>query len=97
MQLNKAYFSTYKVTVLVTEDSFIVLEDTVAKAGTHEVVVALARRKAATYRCSSSVTSFTALWKESWNISKAKHYIMLNRCKYTVCLNTTYEIYMASS
>lgn len=72
----KAHFSTYKVTMLVTEDSFIILEDTVAKAGAHEVVVALARSKTATYRCPSSVTPFTALQKESQNINKAKHYIV---------------------
>lgn len=75
--------------MLVTEDSFIILEDTVAKAGTHEVVVALARSKAATYRCPCSVTPFTALWKESWNISKAtyKHMQVNGSCLNTNILN----------
>lgn len=49
--------------MLVAEDFLVILEDTVARPGTHEVVVALAGGKAAAHSCPSLVTSFTTLWK----------------------------------
>lgn len=61
--LNAKYFSTDEITVLVAEDFLVILEDTVAGTGTHEVVVALAGGKAAAHCCPSLVTSFTTLWK----------------------------------
>lgn len=49
--------------MLVAKDFLVILEDTVAGTGTHEVVVALAGGKAAAHCCPSLVTSFTTLWK----------------------------------
>lgn len=55
------YFSTDEITVFVAEDFLVVLEDTVARTGTHEVIVALAGGKAAAHCRPSLVTSFTTL------------------------------------
>lgn len=63
----------YEVTVFVTVDSLITLEDTVAGTSTHEVVVTLTWGKTAAHSCPRLATAFTALVKKKKNA--------FNKCK----------------
>lgn len=60
---NRFYPSADEMSVLIAVDLLIVLEYTLARAGAHEVVVALAGCQAATHRGTRLVAALASLLK----------------------------------